>query len=157
MHSSVATLAAYLHGVVGFMVVEEHLGDATSNNQGGGGNLVDGEHIQALWGTAQGKVVNNIRNQTSYITDTQLLLDTKKLLMLFADTLQSYGLAVSGVHELLFELRDHYTEVLMSSWLAVFQQVFQEDNYHPISVATQGEYQRITEMFAYHEPGLESQ
>ena len=60
--------------------------------------------------------------------------------------LQSYGLAVSGVHELLFELRDHYTEVLMSSWLAVFQQVFQEDNYHPISVATQGEYQRITEV-----------
>ena len=32
--------------------------------------------------------MNNIRNQTSYITDTQLLLDTKKLLMLFADTLQ---------------------------------------------------------------------
>ncbi|XP_076044364.1 exocyst complex component Sec15 [Oratosquilla oratoria] len=148
MHESLEGYRQYLHGVIGFFVVEDHV-----LNTGNG--LVNRVYLDEVWEMASGKVVNNIRNHSSYCTDTFLMLNIKKIVMLFAHTLQNYGYTVAPLHELLLEIKDHYNEVLMQKWVQVFREIFDEDNYHPIHVDSLEEYHRITEVFPYHDSSLE--
>ncbi|XP_047735837.1 exocyst complex component 6B isoform X1 [Hyalella azteca] len=150
MHESLASFRTYVQAVLGFFVVEETLAHTAPG-------LVDKPYLLSVWHMAVGKIVNNIRNQASYITDTNLMLDIKQVLMLFACTLQSYGYPVTCIHELLLEIKDHYNEVLMSTWLQLFREIFEDDNYHPIKVSDLGEYNNITVVFPYHDPALEAQ
>ncbi|KAK3881186.1 hypothetical protein Pcinc_011602 [Petrolisthes cinctipes] len=149
MHENLEGYRQYLYGVVGFFVIEDHI-----LNTGNG--LVTRPYLDEVWEMASGKVVNNIRNHSSYCTDTFLMLNIKNLIMLFAHTLQNYGYTVSPLHELLLEVKDHYNEVLMQKWVQVFRDIFEKDNYHPIQVDTTEEYSRITEVFPYSDPNLES-
>ncbi|XP_047469838.1 exocyst complex component 6B-like isoform X2 [Penaeus chinensis] len=148
MHENLEGYRQYLYGVVGFFVIEDHV-----LNTGNG--LVTRPYLDEVWDMASGKVVNNIRNHSSYCTDTHLMLNIKNLIMLFAHTLQNYGYTVNPLHELLLEVKDHYNEVLMQKWVQVFREIFDEDNYHPIQVETPEEYHRITEVFPYHDLALE--
>jgi len=163
MHESAAQFAAYLHGVAGFFVLEERLSAVAGvlvepeRLSAVASVLVEPERLSALWASVSAKVTNNIRNLTSYITDTDLLLEVKKLLLLFARTLESIGFSCSCVDELLLEIKEHYNEVLMSKWLLVFQEIFDEDNYHPITVQNLEEYNEITRVFAFHDPELEAE
>ncbi|KAF2354026.1 Exocyst complex component EXOC6/Sec15 [Trinorchestia longiramus] len=156
MHESASCFRQYVQAVLGFFVVEETLAHTAPG-------LVDKPYLLGMWQMAQGKIINNIRNQASYITDTRLMLDIKHILMLFACTLQSYGYPVTCIHELLLEVKDHYNEVLMTKWLQVrasrlvFREIFEDDNYHPISVADAGEYSDIATVFPYHDAALEAQ
>ena len=47
------------------------------------------------------------------------------------------------LYALLQELRDHYNEVLMQSWVKRFRDIFDKDTYTPIQVTTITEYQDI--------------
>ena len=149
MHESVSSFREYIHSVLGFFVVEEHLANTAQG-------LMDHQYLNAVWDMAQGKVINNIRNQTSYITETGLLLEIKKLLLLFAGALKTYGYSVTCIHDLLLEIKDHYNEVLMNKWLQVFREIFDEDNYHPITVENGQEYHEITQVFPYQDAALEA-
>lgn len=148
MHENLEGYRQYLYGVVGFFVIEDHVLNT-------GNSLVTRPYLDEVWDMASGKVVNNIRNHSSYCTDTFLMLNIKNLIMLFAHTLQNYGYTVNPLHELLLEVKDHYNEVLMQKWVQVFRDIFEKDNYHPIQVETPEEYNNIKEVFPYHETALE--
>ncbi|KAL7631910.1 UNVERIFIED_CONTAM: hypothetical protein RMT77_017789 [Armadillidium vulgare] len=148
MHESLEGYRDYLHGVVGFFVIEDHI-----LNTGNG--LVNRAYLDEVWDMACGKVINNIRNHSSYCTYTHLMLNIKNLIMLFAHTLQNYGYTVSALHDLLLEIKDHYNEVLMQKWVQVFRETFDEDTYHPIRADTLEDYQRIIEVFPYEDQQLE--
>lgn len=62
------------------------------------------------------------------------MLKIKNLILLFIQTMQSYGFSADKMYILLQELRDHYNEVLMKKWVVKFRDIFEADNYHPIQV-----------------------
>ena len=53
------------------------------------------------------------------------------------------------------ELRDHYNEVLMQSWVKRFRDIFDSDNYHPVQINTPAEYDKILEAIPYESSSLE--
>ena len=77
------------------------------------------------------------QTHSAYCTDSGFMLKIKNLMLLFSNTLQSYGFSTDKMYSLLQELRDHYNEVLMQKWVTRFRDIFEADNYHPIQVITE--------------------
>jgi len=69
--------------------------------------------------------------------------------------LQGYGFTVSTFYDLLLEVRDQYTEILMLKWVHVFQKIFEEDDYTAILVRDEEEYYYIVSKFPYINEKLE--
>lgn len=63
-----------------------------------------------------------------------MILKIKDLIMLFCTTLRNYGYSVKPLWELVRELRDHYTEVLMQRWVQVFREILSKEHFQPIKV-----------------------
>ena len=55
---------------------------------------------------------------------------------------------MSQLYDLLLEIRDQYSEILMKKWVAVFNKIFDEDNYTPICVQNEEEeHERVTSVY----------
>jgi len=149
MHETIEGYRQYFYGIIGFFVVEDHVLNTASS-------LVNRSYLDDVWNIAVSKIVSSVRTHSSYCTDPSLMLKIKNLVMLFSNTLKSYGYNVMQLVELLQEIRDHYNEVLMQRWVHVFRDIFDEDNYHPIQVSCLSEYQEVVESFPYRDSGLEA-
>ncbi|XP_015110617.1 exocyst complex component 6B [Diachasma alloeum] len=148
MHESIVGYQSYLHGIVGFFVVEDHI-----LNTGNG--LATRSYLEDLWAMALSKIVNALRTHSAYCTDANLILNIKNLIMLFNTTLRNYGYPVGQLWDLLQEIRVHYNEVLMQHWVQLFRDILDEDNFLPVQVANQEEYNAIVQSFPYHDAELE--
>ncbi|XP_012936001.1 exocyst complex component 6B isoform X2 [Aplysia californica] len=84
-----------------------------------------------------------------------LMLEVKKLIVLFCHTLKGYGFSVGRLLELLLEMRDRYSEILSEQWVEVFNDIFAEDNYTPIFCDSPDDYTIITSQFPYRDKDLE--
>lgn len=62
---------------------------------------------------------------------------------------------MSQFYELLLEVRDQYTEILMQKWVHVFQEIFEADDYTAILVRDEEEYYYIVSKFPYIDEKLE--
>ncbi|XP_034941407.1 exocyst complex component 6B isoform X1 [Chelonus insularis] len=148
MHESIVGYQAYIHSIVGFFVVEDHI-----LNTGNG--LVTRSYLEDLWANALSKIVNALRTHSAYCTDATLILKIKNLIMLFNTTLRNYGYPVGQLWDLLQEIRVHYNEVLMQHWVQLFRDILDEDNFLPIQVSTQSDYDVVVQSFPYHDAELE--
>ncbi|XP_020296063.1 exocyst complex component 6B isoform X2 [Pseudomyrmex gracilis] len=149
MHESIVGYQTYLHGIVGFFVVEDHI-----LNTGNG--LVTRAYLDELWDMALSTIVNALRTHSAYCTDANLILKIKNLIMLFNTTLGNYGYTYVGhLWDLLQEIRVHYNEVLMQHWVQVFRDILDEDSFLPIQVTTQAEYDEVLNLFPYHDEELQ--
>ncbi|XP_069678195.1 exocyst complex component 6 isoform X3 [Periplaneta americana] len=157
MHETIAGYRAYIHGIVGFFVVEDHV-----LNTGNG--LVNRTYLDEVWSMALSKIVNALRTHSAYCTDATLMLKIKNLIMLFNTTLRvvwsrpfylNYGYAVNQLFDLLHEIRDHYNEVLMQRWVQVFREILDEESFLPIQVSSQAEYDNVVESFPFHDQAIE--
>ncbi|PNF21996.1 Exocyst complex component 6B [Cryptotermes secundus] len=148
MHETIAGYQAYIHGIVGFFVVEDHV-----LNTGNG--LVNRTYLDEVWSMALSKIVNALRTHSAYCTDATLMLKIKNLIMLFNTTLRNYGYSVNQLFDLLHEIRDHYNEVLMQRWVQVFREILDEESFLPIQVSSQAEYDNVVESFPFHDQALE--
>ncbi|XP_026683750.1 exocyst complex component 6B-like [Diaphorina citri] len=81
MHENIASYKSYVHSVVGFFVVEDHVLNTTEN-------LISRAYLDQHWEAALGKISNALRTQSAYCTDATLLLHIKDLIMLFITTLR---------------------------------------------------------------------
>ena len=70
--------------------------------------------------------------------------------------LQGYGLTVSQLYDLLLEIRDQYSEILMKRWVNIFNNIFDEDNYTPMMAETEEDYEKITEVYPFSDTKLEA-
>nr|CAG4645371.1 EOG090X01NK [Lynceus sp. MCZ IZ 141354] len=147
MHETIEGYRQYFHGVVGFFVVEDQVLTTTEG-------LVDRQYLDEVWSMAVSKMVAEVRNHVSYATQPSLMLHIKNLVMLFSNTLKSYGYAVTQLLELLQEIRQHYNEVLMQRWVHVFRNIFDQDNYHPILVTNAAEYKEVICKFPYKDAAV---
>ncbi|XP_064631540.1 exocyst complex component 6B-like isoform X2 [Lineus longissimus] len=148
MHESIEGYRKYFHDIIGFFVVEDHILNTTSG-------LVNKAYIDDMWEMALTKVVAMLRTNSKICTNPQLMLQLKNLIVLFSHTLRGYGFPVGQLYDLLLELRDMYSEVLMKKWVSIFDGIFNEDNYTPIHVESDVKYQEITSIYPFEDDGLE--
>ncbi|XP_073999908.1 exocyst complex component Sec15 isoform X2 [Rhodnius prolixus] len=149
MHESIEGYRTYMHNLLGFFVVEDHI-----LNTGNG--LVDRTYLDELWAFAIGKIVNALRTHSAYCTDATLMLKIKDLIMLFVTSLRNYGYSVNQIFEVLHEIRDHYNEVLMQRWVGVFREILDEESFLPIEVETQKEFDQVLSTFPFQDDALEA-
>uniref|UniRef100_A0A8C5EVT4 Exocyst complex component n=1 Tax=Gouania willdenowi TaxID=441366 RepID=A0A8C5EVT4_GOUWI len=150
MHETVEGYRRYFNQIVGFFVVEDHILHATQG-------LVTRAFTSELWNMALSKIIAVLRTHSSYCDDPDLVLELKNLIVIFADTLQDYGFTVNRLFDLLFEVRDQYNETLLKKWAVVFREIFELDNYSPIPVDTEEEYNLVVSRFPFHDTDIEKQ
>ena len=61
---------------------------------------------------------------------------------------------MSQLYDLLLEIRDTYSAILMRKWVDVFDTIFQEDNYTPITVENEEEYQEVATVYPFKDEQL---
>ncbi|XP_051927033.1 exocyst complex component 6 isoform X4 [Hippocampus zosterae] len=150
MHETVEGYRRYFNQIVGFFVVEDHILHATQG-------LVTKAFTDELWNMALAKIIAVLRTHSSYCEDPDLVLELKNLIVIFADTLQGFGFLVNRLFDLLFEVRDQYNETLLKKWALVFREIFELDNYSPIPVETDDEYNLVVSRFPFHDAEIEKQ
>uniref|UniRef100_A0A8C8RZ05 Exocyst complex component n=1 Tax=Pelusios castaneus TaxID=367368 RepID=A0A8C8RZ05_9SAUR len=150
MHETLDGYRKYFNQIVGFFVVEDHILHTTQG-------LVNRAYIDELWEMALSKTIAALRTHSSYCSDPNLALDLKNLIVLFADTLQGYGFPVNQLFDMLLEIRDQYSEILLKKWSGVFRNILDSDNYSPIPVANEELYMKIVGQFPFQDTELEKQ
>ncbi|XP_072177951.1 exocyst complex component 6B-like [Diadema setosum] len=130
----------YFHQILGFFVLEDHVLNTTEG-------LVTREYLDDLWNTALSKIGSTLRNNSAYCTDATLLLRIKNLVVLFVQTVNSYGFNTAPLTEFLLDLKDQYNEILMKKWVQVFSDIFDEDNYTAMAVQSETEYHELIRSF----------
>ncbi|XP_018403638.1 PREDICTED: exocyst complex component 6 [Cyphomyrmex costatus] len=148
MHESIVEYQTYLHGIIGFFVVEDHILN-TANE------LATRSYLDKLWTKALSTIVETLHTHSACCTDATLILKIKNLIMLFNTTLRDYGYSVEQLWDLLKDIRVHYNEVLMKHWVPVFRDILDEDSFLPIQVTTQAEYDEVLNLFPYHDDELQ--
>ncbi|XP_070210357.1 exocyst complex component 6B-like [Littorina saxatilis] len=160
MHESIEAFRKYFHDVVGFFVVEDHILHTTQG-------LVTRSYMDELWETAVEKMSATLRSAAARLVTrpnwtseqsckiASLMLEIKKLIVLFCHTLKGYGFSVGRLLELLLEMRDRYSEILSEQWVEVFNEIFAEDNYTPICCETEEEYTVLISQFPYVDKTLQ--
>ncbi|XP_048745103.1 exocyst complex component 6B isoform X3 [Ostrea edulis] len=148
MHESIENFKRYFHDIVGFFVVEDHI---LSTTQG----LVNRAYMDELWEMSVSKLAASLRTSAASCKESEMMLDIKKLIVLFCHTLRGYGFSVGHLLELLLEMRDQYSDILTRQWVDIFNEIFSEDNYTPIFVESEEEYTAIVTQFPFQDEELE--
>ena len=52
-------------------------------------------------------------------------------------------------------IRDQYSEILRKQWMDIFTKIFEDDNYTPILIENQSQYDDVVEQYPYHDAELE--
>lgn len=144
MHESEESYRTYIQAVLGFFILEDHV-----LNTGNG--LITRAFLDEMWSMALSKIVTALQTNSSYCTDATLILRIKDLIMLFCTTLRNYGYTVKPLWELVRELRDHYTEVLMQRWVQVFREILSNEVFRPVQVQDQEELDNVLSSFPWEE------
>lgn len=142
MHESEESYRAYIYAVVGFFILEDHV---LNTSRG----LITRAFLDDMWSMALSKIVTALQTHSAYCTDATLILRIKDLIMLFCTTLRNYGYTVKPLWELVRELRDHYTEVLMQRWVQVFREILSNEDFLPIQVEDQEQFDQILLSFPW--------
>ncbi|KAF2884289.1 hypothetical protein ILUMI_21881 [Ignelater luminosus] len=140
MHESLESYRSYIHAVLGFFILEDRVLNTASG-------LITRAFLDEMWTMALSKIVTALQTHSAYCTDATLILRIKDLIMLFCTTLRNYGYSVKPLWELVRELRDHYTEVLMQRWVQVFREILSKEDFQPIKVEDQEEYDLVMSSF----------
>ncbi|XP_064465796.1 exocyst complex component 6B-like isoform X2 [Ornithodoros turicata] len=149
MHETSDGYRQYFAEIVGFFVVEDHILNTASG-------LVNQAYLDQMWDNALSKITASLRTHSAYCTEASLVLQVKKLIRLFSQTLRSYGYHVAPVQDLLLEIQEHYNEILMKHCVQTFRNIFEDDSYHPIEVSTPEEYQAVLDTFPFRDAALEA-
>ncbi|XP_072027569.1 exocyst complex component 6B-like isoform X2 [Amphiura filiformis] len=155
MYEKLQHYQKFFYQILGFFVVEDHIMNTTEG-------LVTREYLDDLWNTSLAKITSVLRNNSAYCTDATLLLQVKDQVVLFSQTLNSYGFGTIPVYELLFELKDQYNEILMKKWVQIFRlytdprsDIFDSDNYTAIVVQSEQEYNNLMRTFPFTDETIE--
>ncbi|XP_050305936.1 exocyst complex component 6 isoform X2 [Anthonomus grandis grandis] len=142
MHESEESYRNYIYAVLGFFILEDHV-----LNTGRG--LITKAFLEEMWSVALSKITTALQTHSAYCTDASLVLKIKDLIMLFCTTLRNYGYSIKPLWELVRELRDHYTEVLMQRWVQEFREILSKEDFQPIVVHNEEEYEQILQSFPW--------
>lgn len=123
----------YINSIIGFFVIENHLMCTTND-------LIQSSYLNELWQNAIQSMIQSIGQNAKQCRDTSLMLEIKKLMTHFTFTIRNYGHNTDILAEILIAIREHHNEILMNQWEQRFEEIFREDNYHPLEVRDNESY-----------------
>ncbi|KAG9510590.1 Cyclin-dependent kinase 2, partial [Fragariocoptes setiger] len=98
----------YISSVLGFFVIEDHLMGTTSG-------LITQEYLDSLWNDAVNSMTEGFHKHISLCPDASMMVEIKKLIILFTSTIKVYKLNTKLLSHILTEIDDHYDKTLISN------------------------------------------
>lgn len=144
MSKSIQAYHDYFSSVIGFFVIEDHLMGTTSE-------FIQPEYLSGLWKCATQAMTVSLKQHAKLCRDSTLMLEIKKLMMLFIFTIRNYGHNTDPFGEILVTIREQYNEILMNQWKEKFELIFKQDNYHPLEVHNNEEYLKAVGSLSFFE------
>eukprot|EP00912_Choanoflagellata_sp_UC4_P000826 UC4_evm15s507 len=126
---------AYFEQLAGFFVVEDTILATT--------NIISRSWVDEIWDEAHVIVTNVIEGHLNDCNTAEMILEVKRLVVLFSHTLESYGYKVVRIFDTLSRIFDRYTTVLKQGCSLKFKDALTSDNYSPMQVYTKEEYEKV--------------
>uniref|UniRef100_A0A0N5ALF3 Exocyst complex component n=1 Tax=Syphacia muris TaxID=451379 RepID=A0A0N5ALF3_9BILA len=147
---SIRSYVRYLDEIIGFFVIEDHIMQTEPS-------LVTAAYKDQLWEIALQQVMSTMNAHFGGCLDVEMMLKMKKVILLFALTMKSYGFAIGSLYTLLQNFRDQYNEILMREYCAQFERELENDNYTPITVENEQGFKSIIKQFPFYKRGLDQE
>lgn len=144
MSRSISAYHDYFSSVVGFFVIEDHLMGTTKD-------FIQSDYLTELWQSAIQFMTVSLKQHAKLCQDASLMLQIKKLIMLFTFTIRNYGHNTDPLAEILVTIREQYNEILMNQWRDKFEDIFLQDSYHPLEVHNNEEYLQAVGALSFFE------
>ncbi|KAJ3023401.1 hypothetical protein HKX48_003318 [Thoreauomyces humboldtii] len=137
---NLAAFQVYLYDVVGFFIIEAAVLNSTQDFRSRGG-------VEGLWSNAMDKMNEVITDSLQDCRNPDLFLTIKIAVVNFIDTMASYGFAITSLMDLMLSLLDRYAELMKSRCSDEITQIIENDEYAPMIVNDQAEYDLVTTAF----------
>ncbi|GMR61536.1 hypothetical protein PMAYCL1PPCAC_31731 [Pristionchus mayeri] len=140
----------WLNQMIGFFVIEDHIHQTMPS-------LVTAQHREHLWTKASAAVCDVLNSHFGVFSDVEMMISMKKVVLLFALTMERYGYDITRLYLLLKQFTDQCAELLMSAYEVQFVRDLESDNYTPISVGNEEEFRAIVRQFPFYERSIEKE
>ncbi|KAF9351418.1 hypothetical protein BGX26_010571 [Mortierella sp. AD094] len=135
---------ALLQGIVGFFIVEHIILYSTTNFR-------TQSQLDELCELVTNLLLRLLSEGLASCQDPDMFLSVKLLLMLYIQTMESYNYPVSRLNDLLLTLFRTYADQLETKFSANFHKLVDEDDYTPMLVENQDEYDLLQKSFRFKE------
>ncbi|XP_065828253.1 exocyst complex component 6B-like isoform X2 [Oscarella lobularis] len=135
---------SYFYQIAGFFVIEDQVLHTTEG-------LVLRSFLDDRWEFAYSKISAVLDLHQVHSQEAILLRHVKELIVWFNRCMQDYGFNVAQMYDLLLKIRDLYNEMLMRSWAYIFTDIFKTDDYTPMTVQSQEEYDAHLKKFPHQD------
>eukprot|EP01137_Pigoraptor_chileana_P019950 Opistho-2@81683 len=135
----------HFYQVVGFFLVENTVINTTQA-------LLTQGALDESWEIAITQISAFLQIQSNCCGSASLLLEVKEFMVLFCQTLQINGYNVTRLLDLLLEMRDGYTDILMRDWEARLRAAIAADTYEPMQVKSLREFETLQVEYPHTDP-----
>ncbi|KAG0303506.1 hypothetical protein BGZ98_006576 [Dissophora globulifera] len=133
-----------LHDIVGFFIVEHTIFYSTTNFR-------TQAQLDDLCEFITNLLLRMLSDGLASCHDPDMFLNVKLLLMLYIQTMESYNYPVSKLNDLLLTLFRTYADQLETKFSSNFHKLVDEDDYTPMLVENQDEYNLLQMSFRFKE------
>lgn len=137
-----ADLSSLLESIAGFAIIEKATTRKTENFRA----AVD---VDELWDSMCQSAIALISNALQTVHDDEKLLRIKGRIMLFTQTMDSWGYSTASLNALLMTIFDKYSQLLKDRFSEDFQEVVSTDDYMPMPINTPDEYEKVINVSWY--------
>eukprot|EP00048_Salpingoeca_helianthica_P002068 m.54286 g.54286 ORF g.54286 m.54286 type:complete len:766 (+) comp11885_c0_seq3:1210-3507(+) len=132
----------YFFQIAGFFLVEDTVLSTTEG-------LIERQWADEVWESAVARIAGVLEIHLSNCKTSETICSVKELIALFNQTLQGYGYNVGRLFEILLQVRERYTAVLLEQSHETFGELMLADNFAPVMVHTEEEYRAIADLFPF--------
>ncbi|MCJ1353064.1 MAG: hypothetical protein MMC33_003048 [Icmadophila ericetorum] len=137
-----SSLSELLEGIAGFAIVEK----ATMKKAP---DLRSTADVNELWDAMCQSAINLISKALHDVNNAEVLLKIKGVIALFIQTMDSWGYSVGALDAFLLTLFEKYAELLKKRFSDDFQEIVSTDDYMPMPINNQDEYDRVVNVSWY--------
>ncbi|KAI9646937.1 Rab GTPase-binding exocyst subunit S15 [Ciborinia camelliae] len=135
-------LSALLEGIAGFAIIEK----ATMRKVH---NLRSPVDVDELWDSMCHAAINAVSKALDEFDDPDVILQTKNVIALFIQTMEGWGYSVAVLDAYVLKLFYRYADLLKRKFSTDFQQIVSTDEYMPMPVNTEEDFDKIVQVSWY--------
>ncbi|KAL7273677.1 Rab GTPase-binding exocyst subunit S15 [Rhizina undulata] len=141
-NDDISSMNHMLEDIAGFAIIEKETMKKTRSFR----SAVD---VDELWDSMCKKAISVISPALDKITLADTLLKIKNVLALFIQTMDSWGYSVEALDTFLLIIFRKYSELLKTEFSKDFKAIMTKDDYMPMPIATQEEYDNVVNVSWY--------
>ena len=131
-----STLPLLMQELVGFFIVEAHILHTIPDFR-------SQRDVDELWDEMCRRIMDIMGQGLKGCGQPEVFLESKTNVLLFVQTLESYGYDVAELNGLLITLFQRYSELLLRKFSVDFDQIVSEDDNQPMMVNDQDEFDQV--------------